>query len=102
MSARPPLPADLWDSLPSEVRAPILAQRAEVAELKEYVRTQHASVDETSWREQQPDEVLGHLKADGPPPLRQITLGKGSCQWTPSQPPHPVPPPSLNPSRAHS
>src|SRR5262245_2082479 len=39
MSAGPPLPADVWDSLPPEARALILAQRAEVAELRAKVQT---------------------------------------------------------------
>jgi hypothetical protein len=34
MSTRPLLPADLWDSLPPEARALILALRAEAAELR--------------------------------------------------------------------
>jgi polyhydroxyalkanoate synthesis regulator phasin len=46
MSARPPLPADLWDSLPSEARALSLAQRAEVAELQARVQALQQQVQE--------------------------------------------------------
>ena len=38
MSAGPPLPADLWDDLPPEARALILALRAEAAELRAEVQ----------------------------------------------------------------
>jgi hypothetical protein len=40
MSTGPPLPADLWDRLPPEARALILALRAEVAQLRAQVREQ--------------------------------------------------------------
>jgi hypothetical protein len=46
MSARPPLPADLWDSLPPEARALILAQRAEVAELQARVQALQLQVQD--------------------------------------------------------
>ena len=39
MSAGPPLPGDVWNSLPPEARALILALRAEAAELRAKVRT---------------------------------------------------------------
>src|SRR5262245_55587944 len=38
MNAGPPLPADLWDRLPPEARALILALRAEAAELRAKVQ----------------------------------------------------------------
>src|SRR5262245_34480130 len=38
MSAGPPLPADLWDSLPLQARALILGLQAEAAELRAKVR----------------------------------------------------------------
>jgi transposase len=50
MGARPPLPADLWDSPPSEARALILAQRAEVAELQARVQALQRQVQELSDR----------------------------------------------------
>ena len=44
MSVGPPLPADLWDSLPPAARALILALRAEVAELRAKVREQQEQI----------------------------------------------------------
>jgi transposase len=45
MSAGSPLPADLWDCLPPEARALILALRAEVAELRVKVREQQQHIE---------------------------------------------------------
>jgi len=50
MSARPPLPADLWDSLPPEARALILALRAEAAELRAKVRALRQQVEDLQSR----------------------------------------------------
>jgi transposase len=44
MSAGPPLPAELWNRLPPEARALILALRAEVARLRDTVREQQHQI----------------------------------------------------------
>src|SRR5262245_34379537 len=44
MCTGPPLPADLWDRLPPEAQALILALRAEVAELRAKVREQQEQI----------------------------------------------------------
>jgi transposase len=50
MSAGPPLPADLWDNLPAEARALILALRTEVAELQVRVVALQQQVQELQER----------------------------------------------------
>jgi transposase len=50
MSIGPLLPADLWDSLPPEARALILALRAEAAELRAQVQTLQQQVQELQER----------------------------------------------------
>ena len=44
MKPGPPLPADVWDRLPPEARALILALRAEVIELRAKVRDQQEQI----------------------------------------------------------
>jgi hypothetical protein len=46
MSVGALLPADLWDRLPPEARAVVLALRADVAELKAKVRDQERQIKE--------------------------------------------------------
>jgi transposase len=50
MTDGPPLPADLWGSLPPEAQALILALRAEVAELRAEVRDQQRHIAELQER----------------------------------------------------
>jgi len=48
MSAGPPLPVDLWDSLPPEARALILTLQAEAAELRAKVASGHPSREDAA------------------------------------------------------
>jgi transposase len=54
MSAGPPLPADLWDSLPPEARALILALRAEVAQLRAKVQELQDRLNQNSTNSSRP------------------------------------------------
>src|SRR5262249_5857713 len=63
MSAGPPLPADLWDSLPREARDLILALRAEAAELPATVRALQQQVNELQGRLNQNSNGRCHLSS---------------------------------------
>jgi transposase len=54
MSAGPPLPADLWNSLPPEARALILALRAEVAQLRAKVQELQDRLNQNSTNSSRP------------------------------------------------
>jgi hypothetical protein len=64
MSAGPPLPADLWDRLPPEARALILALRAEVADLRAKGREQQEQIQELHERLNQ-NSTVRQLPAQG-------------------------------------
>jgi transposase len=67
MSAGPPLPADLWDSLPPDARALILALRAEVGELQAKVQALQQQVHDLQGRLKQ-DSTNSSLPPSADPP----------------------------------
>src|SRR5215472_5259414 len=71
MSAGPPLPADLWDSLPPEARALILAQRAEVAELQARVQALQQQVQELNDRVKQNSTNSSRPPSTDPPAVKR-------------------------------
>jgi hypothetical protein len=70
MSAGPPLPVDLWDSLAPEARALIRTLQAEAAELRAKVRALQQQVHDLQERLNQAKYALlkPHLKA----PIRRL------------------------------
>src|SRR4051794_38903032 len=88
MSARPPLPADLWDSLPSEVRALILAQRAEVAELQARVQALQRQVQELHERLNQNSTNSSRPPSTDPPTAKRRPPRPASGRLTGGQPGH--------------
>jgi transposase len=71
MSARPPLSADIWDSLPSEARALILALRAEVAELRVKVQALQQQVQELQCRLNQNSTNSSRPPSTDPPNIKR-------------------------------
>jgi transposase len=108
MSARPPLPADLWDSLPAEARALILALRTQVGELQtkllclqQQVQTLQDQLNQNSTNSSRPPST-------DPPAVKRRPPGSPSSRKGGGQPRHerqqrPLLPPdhlvSLKPSR---
>jgi transposase len=88
MSARPPLPADLWDSLPSEVRALILAQRAEVAELQAKVRALQQQIHELYDRLNQNSTNSSRPPSTDPPTVKRRPPRPASGRSNGGQPGH--------------
>jgi transposase len=88
MSARPPLPADLWDSLPSEVRALILAQRAEVAQLQARVQALQRQVQELSERLNQDSTNSSRPPSADPPTAKRRPPRRPSGRPSGGQPGH--------------
>src|SRR5436305_12248773 len=97
MSARPPLPADLWDSLPSEVRALILAQRAEVAELRARVQALQRQVQELYDRLNQNSSNSSRPPSTDPPAAKRRPPRLASGRLSGGQPGHQRPRPPLLP-----
>src|SRR5436305_4396661 len=71
MSASPPLSADLWDSLPPEARALILALRAEAAELRAKVRALQQQVQELQDRLNQDSTNSSRPPSTDPPAVKR-------------------------------
>ena len=71
MSAGPPLPADLWDSLPPEARALIVALRAEAAELRAKVRALQQQVQELQGRLGQNSTNSSRPPSTDPPTVKR-------------------------------
>ena len=88
MSARPPLPADLWNSLPSEARALILAQRAEVAELQAKVQALQRQVQELSDRLNQNSTNSSRPPSTDPPTAKRRPPAPASGRSSGGQPGH--------------
>jgi transposase len=71
MSAEPPLPVDLWDSLPPEARALILALRVEVAELQAKVQALQQQVHEWQDRLNQNSTNSSRPPSTAPPTVKR-------------------------------
>jgi transposase len=71
MSAAPPLPADLWNSLPPEARALILALRAEAAELQAKVGALQQQVHELQERLNQNSTNSSRPPSTDPPAVKR-------------------------------
>jgi transposase len=88
MSARPPLPADLWDSLPPEARALILALRAEAAELRAKVRALQQQVQELQDRLNHNSTNSSRPPSTDPPGVKRRPPHACSRRKTGGQPGH--------------
>jgi len=88
MSAGPPLPADLWDSLPPEARALILALRAEVAELRTKVREQQRQVQQLQERLNQNSTNSSRPPSSDPPTVKRAPPKLPSGRRSGGQPGH--------------
>jgi transposase len=88
MSARPPLPADLWDSLPPEARALILAQRAELAALRAEVQALQRQVQELSDRLNQNSTNSSRPPSTAPPTAKRRAPRPPSGRSCGGQPGH--------------
>jgi transposase len=71
MKPGPPLPADVWDRLPPEARALILALRAEVAELRATVREQQQDIAELRRRLNQNSTNSSRPPSTDPPTVKR-------------------------------
>src|SRR5262249_49450878 len=71
MSTGPLLPANLWDSLPPEACALILALRAEVAELRAEVRTLRQQVHDQQERLNQNSTNSSRPPSTDPPNVKR-------------------------------
>ena len=88
MSARPPLPAHLWDRLPPEARALILALRAEVAELRARVREQQGQIQELQERLNQNASNSSRPPSTDPPTVKRRPPRPASGRLSGGQPGH--------------
>src|SRR5438477_481937 len=88
MSAGPPLPTDLWDRLPPEARALILALRAELAELRAKVREQQAQLHELRERLNQNSTNSSRPPSSDPPAVKRAPPKPPSGRRSGGQPGH--------------
>src|SRR5687768_15871173 len=88
MSADPPLPAGLWDSLPPEARALILAQRAEVAGLRARVQALQQQVQELLDRLNQDSTNSSRPPSTDPPTVKRRPPRPASGRLSGGQPGH--------------
>jgi transposase len=88
MSAGPPLPAELWDSLPPEARALILALRAEAAELRAQVRALQQQVQELQERLGQNSTNSSRPPSTDPPTVKRRPPLPSSVRCPGGQPGH--------------
>src|SRR6516165_10439518 len=87
MSTGPPLPADLWDRLPPEARALILALRAEVGELQAKVREQQ-DIEELRQRLNQNSTNSSRPPSSDPPTVKRRPPRPASGRLGGGQPGH--------------
>jgi transposase len=71
MSAGPPLPADLWDSLPPQARALILGLQAEAAELRAKVQALQQQVHDLQERLNQNSTNSSRPSSTDPPAVKR-------------------------------
>src|SRR4051794_29260003 len=88
MRNRPPLPADLWGSLPPEARALILALRAEVAELRAKLREQQQQLEELQERLNQNSTNSSRPPSTDPPTVKRRPPRPASVRSPGGQPGH--------------
>jgi transposase len=88
MSARLPLPTDLWDSLPPEVRTLVLALRAEVAELRAKVREQQLQIEALHERLNQNSTNSSRPPSTDPPTVKRRPPRLPSGRLSGGQPGH--------------
>jgi len=88
MIAGPPLPADLWDSLPPEARALILALRAEVAELHAKVQALQVQTQELRDRLHQDSTNSSQPHSTDPPTVKPRPPRRPEGRRTGGQPGH--------------
>jgi transposase len=88
MTNAPPLPADLWGSLPPEAQALILALRAEVAELRAKVHEQQRHITELQERLNQNSTNSSRPPSTDPPTVRRRPPRPSSGRSPGGQPGH--------------
>jgi len=88
MSAGPPLPADLWDSLPPEARALIQALRAEAAEMQARVRALQRNVQELQERLNQNSTNSSRPPSTDPSTVKRRPPSPASGRLSGGQPGH--------------
>src|SRR5438874_7238996 len=88
MSTGPPLPADLWDRLPPEARALILALRAEVADLRAQVHEQQELIQGLQERLNQNSTNSSRPPSTDPPAVKRRPPRPASGRVSGGQPGH--------------
>jgi transposase len=88
MSTRPPLPADLWDRLPPEARALIMALRAEVADLRAKVQQQQEQIQELQERLNRNSTNSSRPPSTDPPAVKRRPPRPASDRSSGGQPGH--------------
>lgn len=88
MNTGPPLPADLWDRLPPEARALILALRAEVADLRAEVREQQELIQGLQERLNQNSTNSSRPPSTDPPAVKRRPPRSPSGRSSGGQPGH--------------
>src|SRR5947209_8652751 len=88
MSAGPPLPAELWNRLPPEARALILALRAEVAGLRDTVREQQHQIQALQEQLNQNSTNSSRPPSSDPPAVKRRPPRPPSGRRSGGQPGH--------------
>jgi transposase len=88
MSVGPPLPADLWNSLPAEARALILALRTEAAELRAEVQELQRQVQDLHERLNQNSTNSSRPPSTDPPAVKRRPPRSPSGRRPSGQPGH--------------
>jgi transposase len=88
MSAGPPLPAEVWDSLPPEARALILALQAEAAELRAKVQEPQRQVQDLHQRLNQNSSNSSRPPSTDPPSVKRRPPRSPSGRRPGGQPGH--------------
>jgi transposase len=88
MNTGPPLPADLWDDLPAEARALILALRAEAAGLRAKVQALQQQVEDLQGRLDQNSTNSSRPPSSDPPAVKRRPPRPPSGRHPGGQPGH--------------